>query len=321
MLKMLHQVQADLLVKKELVGQLEKSEGEYTQMRINYEDQLKSLQNHLVDMRYQRDSAIGGIDIDDMMDSSSTGHHHHHHHRNNNNDDDHPDNNIKVINKVSPLVIDTDSRHHHGTKPKVESARQRRLKAILSPQAPPSPQTSHPGNGSRKLPDTIPRQVKEIRLQYEGKVKRLSSENQEWKRKYTLATNSMTSARTKAEQVVTKLRSTIDQMKMEKKQLQRSAKQDNDRLRDQLALAEQEIQQLKRKEGIYLEARRKWDDTNEQQQALLKKRNDHALQVNQQMRQLNVVLRKAASEGTLLNEATLERLLAASASLPPPTLL
>jgi hypothetical protein len=131
----------------------------------------------------------------------------------------------------------------------------------------------------------------------------------------------MTSARTKAEQVVTKLRSTIDQMKMEKKQLQRSAKQENDRLRDQLALAEQEIHQLKRKEGIYLEARKKWDDTNEQQQALLNKRSDHALQVNQQMRQLNVVLRKAATEGILLNEAALERLLASSASLPPPTLL
>ncbi|KAI8343428.1 P-loop containing nucleoside triphosphate hydrolase protein [Chlamydoabsidia padenii] len=310
MLKMLHQVQADLLVKKELVGQLEKSEDEYAQMRINYEDQLKSLQNHLVDMRYQRDYAIGDIQINNMMNTSNINNNNN---NNNNHNSDHPDN-IKSNNKSNQLVINTDSRHHQVTKPKLGNIRQRRLNAILSSTPPPPPAST--GNQSRRPQDSIPRQIKEIRLQYEGKIKRLTTENQEWKRKYQQTTNSMTTARTKAEQVVTKLRSTIDHMKMEKKQLQRSLKQENDRLRDQLSLAEQEVQQLKRKEGIFLDARRKWDDTNEHQQALLKKRNEQTIQVNQQMRQLNVVLRKAATEGTLLNEAALERLLALASTSP-----
>ena len=38
---MLHQIQADILVKRELVGQLEKSEDQYTQMRVNYEERFK----------------------------------------------------------------------------------------------------------------------------------------------------------------------------------------------------------------------------------------------------------------------------------------
>ncbi|ORX45275.1 hypothetical protein DM01DRAFT_1173444 [Hesseltinella vesiculosa] len=42
-LKMLHQTQADLLVKKELVDQLNRTEAEYNQMRQTYEHQLRSL--------------------------------------------------------------------------------------------------------------------------------------------------------------------------------------------------------------------------------------------------------------------------------------
>lgn len=299
LLKILHQVQADLLVKKELVGQLEKSEDEYTQMRINYEDQLKSLEKHLVDMRYQRDYAIGEIEIGDM---------------NMANMNSHPD-----ITSSTNSVINKEVDHQHQvTKPKrATTIRKQKMHSTLSPPAPP-PTTPprQPLIGLQRRPqDATPRQIREIRLQYEGKIKRLTSESQEWKRKYIQTTNSMTSARTRAEQVVTKLRSTIDQMKTDKKQLQRTMKQDNDRLRDQLATAEQEIQQLKRKEVGHLDARKKLEDTNEQQQAMLKKRHDQTLQVNQHMRQLNTVLRKAANEGTFLNEVALERLLTQASTL------
>ncbi|KAI8088706.1 P-loop containing nucleoside triphosphate hydrolase protein [Halteromyces radiatus] len=283
LLKMLHQVQADLLVKQELVGQLEKSEDEYTQMRINYEAQLKLLQTHLVDMRYQRDYAIGDIEINNRDIATK----------------------LQQLNKdQQPAAISLESKPQCQQRPHTA--------ASPSPSPPPPPPPK--GLQRRQQTDAISRQIKEIRLQYEGKLKRLTTENQEWKRKYTQSTNSMALARTKAEQVVTKLRNTIDQMKADKKQLQRTMKQDNDRLREQLAIAEQDIVQLKRKESLYMEARKKWDDTNEQQQALLKKRNDHTLQVNQQMRHLTLVLRKAATEGTFLNEVTLERLLSHAAS-------
>ncbi|CEG69375.1 Putative Kinesin [Rhizopus microsporus] len=58
LLKMLHQVQADLLVKKELVGQLEKTEDLYTQMRTNYEGKLNELKEHLLEIQKERDAAL-----------------------------------------------------------------------------------------------------------------------------------------------------------------------------------------------------------------------------------------------------------------------
>jgi myosin heavy subunit len=227
----------------------------------------------------------------------------------------HPD--ITSDNTTGSVINKEVDQQHQVTKPKRAATRKQKMHSNLSPPAPPpiSAPSRQPIIGLRRPPDAIPRQIREIRLQYEGKIKRLTSESQEWKRKYIQTTNSMTSARTRAEQVVTKLRSTIDQMKSDKKQLQRTMKQDNDRLRDQLAAAELEIQQLKRKEVVHLDARKKLDDTNEQQQAMLKKRHEQTLQVNQQMRHLNTVLRKAANEGTFLNEAALERLLAQASTL------
>ncbi|CAO3623053.1 unnamed protein product [Cunninghamella echinulata] len=319
-LKMLHQIQADLLVKKELVGQLEKSEDEYTQMRMNYEEQLLSLQNHLVDMQHQRDSAIvepyhhdGELIIDD--DSTNP---------------DHPDEHMKLLtdspkmmaqNKKNPLTLKKSSKTPTRHSPSPPSRNR------IQQQQQQQQQNNYKRNSILPLPpqqqlESKSRQVKEIRLQYESKLKRLSIENQEWKRKFTQTTNNMNLARSKAEQVVTGLRHTIDQLKMEKKQLQRSMKQENEKWRSQLQTAEMELQQYKRKETIFIESKKKWIDTHEEQQSLLKKRNDYTLQVNQQMRQLTLALRKAATEGVFLNEVTLERILSqasSSSSSPSPS--
>ncbi|KAI9250260.1 hypothetical protein BY458DRAFT_563246 [Sporodiniella umbellata] len=58
LLKMIHQSQADFLVKQELVGQLEKSEDLYTQMQSNYESKLSQLREHLVEVRKQKDRSV-----------------------------------------------------------------------------------------------------------------------------------------------------------------------------------------------------------------------------------------------------------------------
>lgn len=57
LIKMLHQVQADLLVKRELVGQLEKTEDQYTQMRSNYEQRLKEYKTYITKVQEQQDEA------------------------------------------------------------------------------------------------------------------------------------------------------------------------------------------------------------------------------------------------------------------------
>ncbi|RUP42749.1 hypothetical protein BC936DRAFT_138140, partial [Jimgerdemannia flammicorona] len=58
LLRMLHQIQADIAVKEELVAQLERSELEYTYMRAQYEERLNMLQEHLIDVQKQRDLAL-----------------------------------------------------------------------------------------------------------------------------------------------------------------------------------------------------------------------------------------------------------------------
>jgi hypothetical protein len=58
LLKMLHQAQADVLVKQELVDQLEKTEDLYTQMRSTYEGKLNELKQHLLELQKQRDTAF-----------------------------------------------------------------------------------------------------------------------------------------------------------------------------------------------------------------------------------------------------------------------
>lgn len=55
---MLHQIQADIAVKEELVAQLERSELEYTCMRAQYEERLNMLQEHLLEVQKQRDLAL-----------------------------------------------------------------------------------------------------------------------------------------------------------------------------------------------------------------------------------------------------------------------
>ncbi|KAI9261097.1 hypothetical protein BY458DRAFT_534755 [Sporodiniella umbellata] len=58
LLKMLHQAQADSLVKHELMGRLEKTEDYYTQMQSHYEDKLNQLRLHLTEVQRERDVAL-----------------------------------------------------------------------------------------------------------------------------------------------------------------------------------------------------------------------------------------------------------------------
>ncbi|KAI8391740.1 uncharacterized protein BYT42DRAFT_489477, partial [Radiomyces spectabilis] len=230
LLKMLHQVQADLLVKKELVGQLEKSEVEYTQMRESYEEKLDALQDHLLEMQKQRDLAY--------------------------------------------------------------------RKAGFRTQA---PQTV--------LQLREARQAQEVRHSYEAKMKRLTTENHDLRRKYTQATQTVETAKNKAEGLIRRLRSDIESLKSDKKQLQKALRVESDKARESVSHLEREIQQLKRKEAMSVEAHKKMEDMYETQNQALKKRTDEVAALSSQLRQLVGHLRRTANEGTLMNEAVLEKLM------------
>lgn len=237
MLKMLHQVQADLLVKNELVGQLEKTEDEYAQLKSSYEDQLNELQEHLLELQRERDLALR-----------------------------------KAGKKPVPTATVTT--------------------------------TAAVGGGLREA-----RQVDEVRRLYELKLKKLTTENQELKRKYTQMNHTLQAAHTKAEAYVSKLRAEIETLKREKKQLQKSVKTQTDKNREAASQYERQIQIFKRKEATLNEAIKKEKEAVEAREQMLKKRSEELAAVTAQMRQLTFNLRKAASEGVFLNEASLEKIM------------
>jgi chromosome segregation ATPase len=247
LLKMLHQIQADLLVKRELVGQLEKSEDQYTQMRTNYEERLSELKDHLLEIQKQRDAAL-----------KKTG------------------------------------------------------ATVIAPPPPPPPTTTTapvPDRPQSVLQLRENRQAQEVRSQYEVKVKRLVIENQELLKKHTQSTQAVLTARAKAEGVIGRLRADIEALKLDKKQLNRGLKIEVDKAREAAATYEREVQQLKRRIVVAVDAKKKLEETNEVQNQVLKKRTDETAAVNLQIRQLTNALRKAANEGTFLNEASLEKIL------------
>ncbi|KAG2228063.1 hypothetical protein INT45_009109 [Circinella minor] len=259
LLKMLHQVQADLLVKKELVGQLEKSEDEYAQMRSTYEDKLNELHDHIMETEKERDNAL---------------------HK-------------PVENSRHPL-ISTAATSRRTVNNTTGGGRHRTT-------AQPSP------TNVMQLRET--RQADEVRRLYEQKLKKLTTENQELKRKYTQTNHTLQTARAKAETYVGKMQSEIESLKLEKKQLQKVTKMEADKSRDRIQQYERDIQVLKRRETAANDARKKLEEVNESQEQLLKRRNEEVTSMTTQLRQLSTNLRRAATEGVLLNQASLDRIL------------
>lgn len=236
-LKMLHQIQADLLVKRELVDQLEKSQEQFVQLKANYEERLNELKDHVLDLQNGRDAVLkkSGITI------------------------------VPVAGKTT------------ATRPVVQLRENR--------------------------------QAADVRSQYEVKLKLLVAENMELRKKHHQSTHSVQTGRAKAEGIIGRLRADIEALKLDKKQLNKGLKHQVDKSRETISAYEKEVQILKRREIVALDAKKKLEQVNEAQSQVLKKRTEETAAVNLQIRQLTNVLRRAANEGTFLNEASLERIL------------
>lgn len=246
LLRMLHQVQADSLVKRELMGRLEKTEDFYAQMRTHYEDKLNQLRLHLAEVQRERDVAI----------------------------------------KRKPM----------------------------------SPTASTP---MRERPESVlqlreNRQAEELRSEYQVKVKQLIAENHELRKKNTQITQASRMAQIKSDSMVRQLQEEIEKLSKQTKRKSRELKIETDGAKEASVLYEKEIQQLKRREAVAVEAKKKADEVNEAQSQLIKKRSEETATVNTQMRQLVNMLRKSANAGTFLNEANLEKILNGT-FIPTPT--
>lgn len=237
--KMLHQIQADLLVKRELVGQLEKSQAQFIQMKANYETRLNELKDHLLDMQAQRDAALR-----------------------------------KSSNIIVPMAGKTTGVHHLREN----------------------------------------RQASEVRSQYEVKIKLLVAENLELRKKQRQVTSQSQTSEAKAEGIIGRLRADIEALKLDKKQLNRGLKLEQEKSRETQSAHQKQVSILKRREVMALEAKNKLEQTHEAQAQVLKKRTEETAAVNLQIRHLTNLLRRAANEGTFLNEPTLEKILHESSS-------
>ncbi|KAI9259488.1 P-loop containing nucleoside triphosphate hydrolase protein [Phascolomyces articulosus] len=292
LLKMLHQVQADLLVKKELVGQLEKSEDEYTQMRSTYEDKLNELHEHLMETEKERDDALlkqpGSSRRRPLNNGAAT---------------------IAGTTNYTRRTAAAATGRTMASQARGIGGGERGVRGGGGGTTPP-PTTAAPN--VMQLRET--RQVDDVRRLFEQKLKKLSTENQELKRKYTQTNHTLQTARAKAETFVSKMQSEIDTLKLEKKQLQKAAKMEADKSRDRIAQYERDIQVLKRREIMANDNRKKWEEAHEYQEQLLKRRNDEVASMATQLRQWTTSLRRAATEGVVLNEVSLDRILNTSTS-------
>ncbi|KAI9313450.1 hypothetical protein BX666DRAFT_1844893, partial [Dichotomocladium elegans] len=240
LLKMLHQAQADLLVKQELVGQLEKSEDEFAQMQSSYVDKLVELQEHLQEAEKERDDAL--------------------------------------------------EKSHRPPQP--------------PPSAAPVPTSQASGLGLREA-----RQADEVRRAYEAKVKKLTTENTELKRKYTQTNHTLQTAKAKAEQYIQKLRADAEALRTEKKAMIKAHKAELDKLREAAKDHEHQAHALKRREAVLLDAKKKLEEQHDHQAQLARRRTEETAALAAQMRQITYALRRAANEGLILNEALLDKIL------------
>ncbi|KAI7896718.1 P-loop containing nucleoside triphosphate hydrolase protein [Mucor mucedo] len=237
--KMLHQIQADLLVKRELVGQLDKAQAQFIQMKSNYETRLNELKDHLLDMQAQRDAALR-----------------------------------KSSSSIVPIAGKTTAVHHLREN----------------------------------------RQASEVRSQYEVKLKLLVAENLELRKKQRQSTTQGQTSQAKAEGIIGRLRADIEALKLDKKQLHRNLKSELEKSRELQSTQQKQVQTFKRRELMASDAKLKLEQAHEAQSQVLKKRTEELAALNLQIRHLTNLLRRAANEGTFLNEPTLEKILHDSSS-------
>lgn len=205
-LKMLHQIQADVLVKKKLLGHIEKQRGQFTQLKENYNEKLSELKTQLE---------------------------------------------------------------------RIEN-----------------PPTSR---------------------QYEIKLKRLASDNLELKKNLTQTTHQIHQSRTKASSSIKKLNSSMETLQIDNKQFKSQIKHVSGKTREMDAKYQRDIQHLKKRIHVVLEAKKKIEKSNEIQANNLQKRSEETVAAAMQLRQLINELRKAASEGSFLNETACEKILSSIA--------
>ncbi|KAI9485374.1 MAG: hypothetical protein EXX96DRAFT_544885 [Benjaminiella poitrasii] len=145
----------------------------------------------------------------------------------------------------------------------------------------------------------------EIRQTYELKIKALTTEIHDLKRKYSHVTMTMQQARSQNETLLRSLRSNMEILKTEKKRLAHRMKIEAERVREQLSKQDRKVQQLQRQHAKSNQIKRQIEREYEQQKSTLKRCNEELVINANQVKQLTAIMKKAIREGGVLDEKML----------------
>jgi hypothetical protein len=150
-------------------------------------------------------------------------------------------------------------------------------------------------------------QLLEVRHAYEAKMKRLFTETQDLRRKYSQTARTMQSTRNQNESMLRTLKVNVETLKVEKRRMIKRMKQDAERVKEQLTAQERQIQLLRRKQAEVSIAKKRLEREHESQRRTLKRRDEEIVMSNEQLKNLVNVLKKAVREGGVLDERLLNK--------------
>jgi hypothetical protein len=142
---------------------------------------------------------------------------------------------------------------------------------------------------------------------YETKMKQLVSEIHELKRNYSRAVQNMQSTKNQNDSLLKTLRVNIETLKMEKKRMLKRTSQENQRIREEMALKERKISKLQKLQSEAKHARTKLEREHEAQKLALKRRDKEVLISTTQLKEVIDVLKRAVREGGVLDDYLLNK--------------
>lgn len=150
-------------------------------------------------------------------------------------------------------------------------------------------------------------QLNELRHGYEQKIRSLSMELSETRRKFMQVSSEMQSSRKQTQSIKKALRANIESSKTEKRRMVQRMKEEAMRTKEQMTAHEREIQKLRRRQQRDAEDKRRLERENKRVQLLLQNQSQEAVVTKDKLKRLVQVLKKAVREGGVLDDRLLNR--------------
>ncbi|KAI7885704.1 kinesin-domain-containing protein [Lichtheimia hyalospora FSU 10163] len=150
-------------------------------------------------------------------------------------------------------------------------------------------------------------QLSELRHGYEQKIRSLSMELSETRRKFMQVSNEIQSSRKQTQSIKKALSANIESSKIEKRRMVQRMKEEAMRTKEQMTAHEREIQKLRRRQQRDAEDKRRLERENKRVQVLLQNQSQEVVVTKDKLKRSVQVLKKAMREGGVLDDRLLKR--------------